>query len=67
VAQHVEREPDILGPRVECARSHRVNGELDIRLYVLATEELPIGFVVDNLNRLGVDAVDSVDIAERLI
>jgi hypothetical protein len=65
VAQEIEAEAHLLGPRPELACSHGIDCELEIRVQLLAGVDSAIGLVVEDLNRLCVDAVHAVDLADH--
>ena len=65
VPEHVEGEPHLLRPRPQLARGQVVERHLQARVHLLAGEEHAVGLVVDDLDRLVVDAIDPVDEPEH--
>ena len=61
MAKHHVREPHALDPWVEAPNRELVQTELEALVHLLAREELVVRLVIDDLDRLVIDAVDAVD------
>ena len=63
--EHPVGELHVPGPRPERLRHCGVERELEVVLELVAGEELLVRLVVDDLDGLGIDAIDAVDDAEH--